>query len=91
MKFASINSEAVWDLAHPLKPKAGGLGKRGAPQAQVDVKSVDQSSFRQVSKKIGVLDRCATPSMQAPREVRQAPDFASIMNAAVKLGSSDRR
>ena len=88
MKFGSINAQASYELAHPQKPQPSGPGKRVALQAQVDVKSVDQS-FRQASKKMGVLNRCTTPTMQAPREVRQAPDFASIITA-VKLDGSRR-
>lgn len=88
MKFGSINAQASYELAHLQKPQPSGPGKRVAPQGQVDVKSVDQY-FRQASKKMGVVNKCTTPTMQAPREVRQAPDFASIITA-VKLDGSHR-
>ena len=90
MKFGSINTQAFWELANPQKPQASGPGKKGALQAQANSRSVDQSSFRPVSKKMGVLNRCATPSVKTPGEVRQGPDFASIIQAAVKLDRSHR-
>ena len=90
MKCGLTNTQAFWELANPQKPQASGPGKRDALQAQADVKSADQSSFRPVSKKTGVLNRCATPSVKAPGEVRQGPDFASIIKAAVKLSGSHR-